>query len=271
MTRVTPFEERRFRTAARHYLRGRPFYAAGLIRRLVQISGLGPGARVMDLGCGPGQLAVALAPFVGEVVALDPEPEMLRIAAQSAAAAHLDIRFLKAGSEDIGPRLGESDLGRFDLVVIGRAFHWMDRPRTLQRLGRLIAAGGAVALLDTKLPKLPDNAWAESYEALIERYSAGDETRRRRKSADWLPHEAVLLDSAFSRIEAIEVLERRRTPLAQFIDRALSLSSTSAARIGHRTAELAVAIDAALAPFATEGLITEAVASRATLAWRPEG
>ena len=93
MTRVTPFEERRFRTAARHYLRGRPPYAAGLIRRLVQVSGLGPGTRVMDLGCGPGQLAVALVPFVGEVVALDPEPEMLRIAAQSAAAARPSLQW----------------------------------------------------------------------------------------------------------------------------------------------------------------------------------
>ena len=109
---------------------------------------------MLDLGCGPGQLALALAPHAGEVVAVDPEPEMLRIAAENAAAAGLKIRFVEGSSADIGP-----ELGRFHLAVIGRAFHWMDRPRTLERLDGLIEPGGAVALLRTRNPELPDNAW----------------------------------------------------------------------------------------------------------------
>jgi ubiquinone/menaquinone biosynthesis C-methylase UbiE len=36
--------------------------------------------RILDLGCGPGQLALAFAPLAGEVLGIDPEPEMLRIA-----------------------------------------------------------------------------------------------------------------------------------------------------------------------------------------------
>ena len=100
---VIPFEKRRFRTAAGHYLQGRPAYAPGLIDRLVQLTGLGstgsaPRGRVLDLGCGPGQLALALAPHAGEVVAVDPEPEMLRIAAENAAAAGLNIRFVEGSS-----------------------------------------------------------------------------------------------------------------------------------------------------------------------------
>jgi len=69
--------ERRFRSAAQYYLAGRPFYSSLLIRRVV---GLNATHRVLDLGCGPGQLAAAFGPFVGEVIALDPEPEMLEIA-----------------------------------------------------------------------------------------------------------------------------------------------------------------------------------------------
>ena len=34
-------------------------------------------ARVLDLGCGPGTLAIPMAGFAGEVVAVDVEPEML--------------------------------------------------------------------------------------------------------------------------------------------------------------------------------------------------
>jgi len=128
-----PFEKRRFRTAAQHYLQGRQPYAPALFQRLMQLTGTGPKSRVMDLGCGPGQIAVALAPHVGEVTAIDPEPEMLRVAAENAAAAHSKICFIPGSSDDLGPALG-----RFRLVVIGRAFHWMDRARTLQRLDGLI-------------------------------------------------------------------------------------------------------------------------------------
>ena len=263
---TTPFAKRRFRTAAQHYLQGRQPYAPALFQRLMQLTGTGPKSRVMDLGCGPGQIAVALAPHVGEVTAIDPEPEMLRVAAENAAAAHSKICFIQGSSDDLGPALG-----RFRLVVIGRAFHWMDRARTLQRLDGLIEAGGAVALLGTREPELPDNAWVKAYDTLIERYAADDKTRRERKSPDWLRHEAVLLDSPFSRIEMIAVLERRLTPLERFVDRALSMSSTSAARIGEKTAALAAEVRSTLAPFAVEGMIREVVRSGATIAWRPGG
>lgn len=260
-----PFEKRRFRTAAQHYLQGRQGYAPALFRRLLQLTETGPRSRILDLGCGPGQIAIALAPHTGEVTAVDPEPEMLKIAAENAAAAGLRIQFVEGSSADLGPALG-----RFHLVVIGRAFHWMDRPLTLQRLDGMIEPGGAVALLGTRDPDLPDNAWSKPYDALIELYAGDDAARRQRKSPDWLRHEAVLLDSPFSRIETIAVLERRMTPVERFIDRALSMSSTSAAKIGERTAELAAELRAALEPFAVDGMVRETVQSAATIAWRPQ-
>src|SRR5262249_19081597 len=151
--------------------------------------------RVLDLGCGPGQIAVALAPHVGAVTAVDPEPEMLRIAAENAEAAGVRLKLVGGSSTDLGPAPE-----RFHLLVIGRAFHWMDRPQTLQRLDGMIEPGGAVALLGTRDPDLPDNAWSKPYDALIERYAADDAARRLRKSPAWLRHEAILLESPFSRI-----------------------------------------------------------------------
>ena len=65
--------ERRFRSAAQYYLAGRPFYSSLPIRRVVELCGLNATHRVLDLGCGPGQLAAAFVPFVEEVIALDPE------------------------------------------------------------------------------------------------------------------------------------------------------------------------------------------------------
>lgn len=173
MTGVIPFEKHRFQAAAQHYLQGRPAYAPRLIRRLAELCGLGPHSRVMDLGCGPGQLALAIAPLVGGVVGIDPEPAMLAVAAERASAAGLAIRLLEGSSEDIGPQHG-----RFDLVMIGRAFHWMDRSATLRRLDEIVEPSGAVALLHTRDPALPENAWLKVYEALIDRYADGDAARR---------------------------------------------------------------------------------------------
>ena len=102
-------------------------------------------------------------------------------------------------------------------------------------------------------PELPENAWSAAFDAVIERYAVDDQARRERKSPGWLRHEAILLDSPFSHVEFIAVLERRRRPLERFIDRALSLSSTSATKIGARTADLAAELRAALAPFGGRG------------------
>jgi hypothetical protein len=79
---------------------------------------------------------------------------------------------------------------------------------------------------------------------------------RWRRSAGWPPHEAILLDSPFSRIETIAVLERRQTPIEHFIDRALSRSGSPAAALGECTA---ADLRKVLAPLAVEGMVGEVI------------
>ena len=59
-----PLPERRFRSAAKYYLFGRPSYSSLLIRRVVELCVLNATHKILDLSSGPGQLAVAFAPFV---------------------------------------------------------------------------------------------------------------------------------------------------------------------------------------------------------------
>ena len=67
----------RFESTAPWYARYRPRYPAELIERLVAAAGLDGRSRVLDLGAGPGHVASAIAGHVGEVVAVDVEPDML--------------------------------------------------------------------------------------------------------------------------------------------------------------------------------------------------
>ncbi len=122
-----------FTGTAQYYARYRQGYPPELIDRLVERAGLGSSSRVLDLGCGTGQVAVPLAAHAGEVVAVDVEQEML-----DALASPPNVRKVHARAEDV-----DASWGRFDLVTIGNAFHWME----LSVLDRLPA--DKVALLNT--------------------------------------------------------------------------------------------------------------------------
>jgi ubiquinone/menaquinone biosynthesis C-methylase UbiE len=257
MSQTIRFDPHRFQTAARHYLAGRPPYAPQLMRRVAQLCDLRGTDRVMDLGCGPGQLARAFAALAAEVVAIDPEPEMLRIAAEASPGIG-NIAWHRGSSYDL-----PGDFGRFRLVCMGRSFHWMDRPETLRRLDGMIEPGGAVALFHDTHPDVPDNAWLADYRALLQRYA--EAVRDHWRGPGWLRHEVMLMDSAFPRIEQIGVMERHEVSADTLIERALSMSSTSRSRLGDARAGEMVADLRALLPAAG---VREVVMSMAMLAWR---
>ncbi|MEI9964424.1 MAG: methyltransferase domain-containing protein [Caulobacteraceae bacterium] len=260
MNAAADFETRRFQTAAAHYLAGRAPYPPALIARAAELVGLGPEHRLLDLGCGPAQIALAFAPLVGEVMALDPEPAMLAIAREAARDVR-NVVVAKGSSDGLGPALG-----RFRAVTIGRAFHWMDGPETLRRLDRLVEPGGAVALFADERPPIDENGWVREYRDLIGAYSADDETHPRRRERT---HLTTLLDSPFSRLERITVYTRRPATADSLIDQALSLSSTSRARLGDRADEMIAEIRRRHANWAAAGPLTEVVGAYALIARRP--
>ncbi len=259
------FESRRFRTAAAHYLSGRPPYSARLIGRVAGICGVTQQDRVIDLGCGPGQLARAFAPYALDILAIDPEPEMLGLGqAGVEAGGPANITWLRAAAADLNRRHGPARL-----VTMGRSFHWMDRPDTLRRLDGIIVPGGAVALFHDRHPDVPENAWRTPYKGLLDRYSEDDSTRQQRRGPSWIPHISILLGSAFSELEEVAAIEQVQTSRETLIDRALSLSSTSRARLGARADQLVHDLDALLHQIAPSGTVDEVVASYALIARRP--
>lgn len=254
----------RFRSAAPHYLSGRPAYSPRLVSRAALLCGLERADRVLDLGCGPAPLGVAFAPLVGEVVAIDPEPAMLRAAAQNAARAGVALRLIEGSSDDLRP-----DLGVFRLVAIGRAFHWMDRARVLEQLDALVERGGGIALFGTHHPEIPDNGWVQSYRELLRHYAVDDAARARRSAPDWRSDLTVLLDSTFPELERISVLERRSTCVDALVERAFSMSSTAPGRLGgDRADELARAVREFAMRHAANGRLVEVIESEALIARR---
>lgn len=70
--------------------------ASALRRRTVELASIGPGERILDVGCGPGRLAILagnIAGPAGEIRGIDPAPEMVELARRNAARAGVSVRF----------------------------------------------------------------------------------------------------------------------------------------------------------------------------------
>jgi 2-polyprenyl-3-methyl-5-hydroxy-6-metoxy-1,4-benzoquinol methylase len=259
-----PFEARRFQSTAAYYLRYRIPYPDRLIARVAERSGLEAGDRVLDLGCGPGQLGIAFARLQdATVTAMDPEPEMLAAAKEGAAAAGVDIAIRQGSSYDLGP-----DIGKLHLCVMGRSFHWMDRPATLAALDQLIEPGGAVALFHDKSVVASPN-WRGIVEKLTETFSPERSADRlMRKSKDWAPHEAMLINSPFRNLERIGIVRQYQRDIEDIVGRVFSMSSTSPQALGDKLPEFEAALRAELLEIAPDGKLTEIVESAGLLAFR---
>ncbi len=133
----------RHRGTAAHYLRGRPPYARSLPEFLAAEANLA-GRRALDVGCGPGTVAVDLAPYAAEVVGLDPDGEMLAEAAAYAGRRGVrNVHWVRGRAEDL-PALA---LGRFALVTFAQSFHRTDREAVADVVYDLLEPGGVLALV----------------------------------------------------------------------------------------------------------------------------
>lgn len=261
--KVIPYEPNRFRSTADFYDRYRVPYPPELIAMVARRIGLEPGDAVLDLGCGPGPLAVAFARLGFKVTAMDPEPSMLEAARGAAAAAGVKLALVEGSSYDLTPALG-----RYRAVVMGRAFHWMDRVATLAALDSMIEPGGAVALLgDHRVHSAPDyhpvlDTLAETY--VPERYA----DRYRRRAPDWLPHEVVLIASPFGWLERVGRVVARERDIDEVVGLAFSRSVTSPAALGEAQPAFEADLRSRLAELAPDGRFRDVVGIGAILAFR---
>jgi len=263
--RPTSYDPRRFRTAVPYYARYRLNYPPALIERVEALVGLEPGGRVLDLGCGPGLLAIAYAGRGMRVIGVDPEPEMLEAARQLAAEVGVAVD-LRQGSSFDWP----AGIGPFKLVTMGRSFHWMDRAETLKALDRLVIPGGALALFEDEHPRTVENRWHDVLNAVGERYGGKHVFHREaRKAPDFRSHESILLDSPFSALETAGAIVRRDLTAEDIVGLALSRSDTAPQALGEHAALFEAELRAELAALSPDGRFVEIAELDALIAKRP--
>ena len=158
-----------FKGTASYYSRYRPMYSASLIRFLVERFSLDGRGKMLDLGCGTGQLAFRFSDWFEEIVGIDTEPEMIKEAIRLSKEIRVEnVEWFNGAIDTYKEKPDET----FHLVTIAKAFHWMDRAKVLETLYEKIAQVRAIvecllrAIISKELENnlLYDAVWAvDSY------------------------------------------------------------------------------------------------------------
>lgn len=127
-----------------------------MTERMLDDAGIGPGMRVLDIGCGPGWVSFMLARRVGNqghVFAVDQSPKMLELARANARDAGIsNITFIEGGFDVVFPERGTLD------AVVGRRvlMYQPDAARAVAQLAGAIRRGGVIALHEHDLVEISD-------------------------------------------------------------------------------------------------------------------
>jgi SAM-dependent methyltransferase len=245
----------RFASTVAYYEGARPPYPEAFFAEAAAKLGFDRSQRLLDVGTGPGILAIGFAPYCGKVSGVDPEPAMVEAAREASARAGVALELIEGRFEDM-----PDEVGAFDVVTIGRAFHWLDPEPTRRRLERVVAPHGRILVCHASSVKDGRNAWLATFNAVRERWS-GERPRH--------DHGAVLAGGRFvwrgiTRVEASQSL-----PIERLADRVLSMSTSSPERLGDEAPEMRRALREALAPLAADGVLEEIVEAQAEVFEEP--
>ncbi len=230
------------------YERARAPYGAAFFAAAAQKLGLDRSQRLLDVGAGPGILAIGFKRYCREVVGVDPEPGMVEAAHAAAGRADVAITFIEGRFEDVA-----ASPGAFD-VTIGRAIHLLDPELARAALDRVLASRGKVLVCHASRVKDGRNPRLQAFDTVRDHWK-GERT----------VHDlhAFFAGGPFVPSATISVEGTYAVPLERFVDRLLSMSTSSPERLGDKVPAMKDAMRDALAPFAVGGIIEDVVEARA--------
>ncbi len=114
---------------------------------------------VLDAATGTGSYAIALAPLVRDVIAIDSVPEMLEEGRRLAGELP-NVTFIEGSVYDL-----PVDDATIDIATIARTLHHLDRPgAALDELARILKPGGRLMVIDQLVSE--NEREAELYERI---------------------------------------------------------------------------------------------------------
>lgn len=258
-----------FQGAAWYYARYRSKYPKALFDLLADIFKLDGTGRLLDLGCGAGLIAIPFRDRFAEVIAVDPDVEMLKEAEEQATNLGADnIIWVQDRAESISP-----DCGEFRLATLGRSFHWMQRELVLGKLYSLLSNDGGIAIIKTSEdPWHSEHSWKQTAIAVVKHWLG--EQRRTGKAGQglWKPlevsHDELLAESKFPRHANYEIKFEQSWTIDSYLGYIYSTAFALPSFFGENRKKFEIDLRESLLKIEPSGQFTEELSVTALIAWK---
>jgi ubiquinone/menaquinone biosynthesis C-methylase UbiE len=263
--------------SAPYYLKGRLPYAPHLAQAFVDALDLDGTGRLIDVGTGPGLIAMDLAPLFEEVLGIDADADMVSEAATEGRRRGItNATWLNLRGEDL-----PAGLGSFRVATFAQSFHWMQRERVARALrhmlepsrGRLVLVHGythqGVDPVDP--PEHPTPPY-DSIAELVERYLGSLRRAGRGVLRDGTPsdEEWELDQAGFSGPDVVTITDTRvitRTA-DEVVASVYSVSRSAPHLFGERLAAFESELRALLSESSSQGLFSVQAGRNELRIWR---
>jgi predicted TPR repeat methyltransferase len=159
--------------------------------------------RILDVGCGRGEMASRLRQAAERIDAVDLSAAMIEAGKRMPYGADPRINWILG-------RIEEAPLNPpYALIVAAASLHWMEWEITLPRLASVLSSGGYLALVETRV--LP-NRWKAELIPILARYSMNQ---------DFQPYDMLTIAGELQRrglFEQTGIIEVEAVPFSQPVD-----------------------------------------------------
>ncbi len=237
-----------FAGTAEAYLRYRPPYPAAMLDDLRSRAGVT--GVLLDLGCGPGRVALPLATHFRSVIAVDAEPGMIEVGRGEASRLGVrNIEWRVTRAEHV-----EIPAGSIDLISCGESFHRMEKSLLLERARSWLAPGGSFVTLGLNTVFQSEAPWHRVVCDVMRPWTggwAGPKTRT--EARKFWTHDADLLAGGFAAVSSHEFLVPHVWTVDDIVGYMDATAGASRRKLGPNTEACHTALRRALLEFDSRG------------------
>jgi SAM-dependent methyltransferase len=196
-----------------------------------------------------------MARYFDDVLAIDPDPEMVAHARRAAAGlgrGKVEVRQMRA--EEI-----PADVAPLRAAIFGASFHWTDRPRVADMVYDLLEPNGCLAVLSPDVIHKGTSDWEAAIRAALARHLGSERRAGGGVYRAGELHQEALGRTRFKTIETIGIPVREEWSVEQILGYLASTSHASKAVLGDRATAFEDELRRSLGALATRGPLDKLV------------